>query len=117
MTKPIFSYHATIHIRSELSGSAMLAHMNAAASTKEGLLEGIREESVKYVEQIKNFKEKDYKEIIKDKKEDKWSNRRIRNHFAKFGITIELPDEKKKKKERIVKKIVLPDGQKKLEGT
>jgi len=111
MSEPIFSYHATIHIKSELSGSAMLVHMKAASSTKEGLLDGIRNESVKYVEQIKNFKEKDYKEIIKSKKEDKWSDRRIRNHFAKFGIEllpIDLPEEKEKKQG----KKSLPDGQK-----
>jgi hypothetical protein len=107
----IFSYHARIHIRSELSGSAMLVNLNAHASTKEELLKGIEKESLKYVKEIKDFKEKDYQEIIKSKKEDKWSNKRIRNHFAKFGITIVLPDEKKTKKG---KKNDLPDGQRTL---
>ena len=111
MTESIFSYHATIHIRSELSGSAILVNLNAHASTKEDLLKKIAEQSVKYVKEIKDFKEKDYQEIIKSKKADKWSNRRIRNHFVKFGITIVLPDEKKTKKG---KKNDLPDGQKTL---
>lgn len=72
--------------------------MNAHASTKEELLQGIKEESLKYVKEIKDFNEKDYKEIIKEKKENKWSNKRIRNHFARFGITVDLPDEHKERK-------------------
>jgi len=96
--KPLFKYHATIHIRDEMSGTAMLAHITAHASTKEELLSKIEEDSLKYVKQIKDYREKDYKDIIKSMKDKHYGNRKIKNHFAKFGITIELPDEKKKKK-------------------
>ncbi len=112
MTEDIFSYHARIHIRSELSGSAMVINLNAHASTKGELQERILETATKYMKQIKDYKEKDYQEIVKEKKEGKWSNKRIRNHFARFGITIDLPDEVKEKKGK--KKSMLPGGQKTL---
>jgi hypothetical protein len=114
-SKPKYSYHARIHIRDELSGSALLVNCNANGSTKKELIASIDKECKKYVVQIRDLKDKDIKEIIKSKKEDGWSNRRIRNHFAKFGIevlSIDLPEEKKKRKSD------LPDSQKKLfEGT
>jgi len=90
----------------------MVVNMTAHANTKEELLEGIGKESLKYVERIGNYTQKDVKEIIKAKKEDKWSNRRIRNHFARFGMTVDLPDEHKERKRK--KKDVLSGVQKTL---
>lgn len=48
------------------------------------------------------------KKHIEQLKRDGWGNKRIINHFAKFGIAVDIPEKKSEEKK-------LPDGQKTLE--
>jgi len=107
-----FVCHARIHVRDSLFGNAMLityAHYDDSAIA---LFEDAAKSIEKYINTISKDKKptpKRIKEYVEQLKRDGWGNRRIINHFAKFGIAVDIPEKKSEEKK-------LPNGQKTLGG-
>jgi hypothetical protein len=95
---PRFKYHATIVIKDRLFGSTMLLKTNAAAPTIRLLINNFNvksKESIQMMDQPHRVTQKAINELIEGLRQEKMSNKKIHNHFAKYGIDVYLPDDKK----------------------
>jgi len=107
-----FVCHARIHVRDSLFGNAMVCTYEHFDDSAIALFEDASESIEKYINTISRDEEptpKRIKEYIEQLKRDGWGNKRISNHFAKFGITVDIPEKKLEEKK-------LPNGQKTLVG-
>ena len=107
-----FVCHARIHVRDSLFGNAMVCTYGRSDDSAVALFEDAAESIEKYINTISRDEEptqKRIKEYVEQLKTDGWGNRRIINHFAKFGIAVDVPEKKSEKKK-------LPNGQKILGG-
>jgi hypothetical protein len=105
-----FVCHARIHVRDSLFGNAMVCNYEHFADSAIALFEDAEKSIEKYISTISRNEEPTQKRIneyIKELKRDGWGNRRITNHFAKFGITVDITEKKSEDKK-------LPNGQKTL---
>lgn len=107
-----FVCHARIHVRDGLFGNAMVCTYERLDNSSVVLFEDAAKSIEDYISTIsrdEGVTQKRIQEHIKQLKDDGWGNRRIINHFAKFGITVDIPEKKSEEKK-------LLDGQKTLGG-
>ena len=105
-----FVCHARIHVRDSLFGNAMVVTYKHFDDSATALFEEAAGAIERYITTISKDEEPTQERIkkhIEQLKEDGWGNKRIINHFAKFGITVDIPEKKSKEKK-------LLSGQKKL---
>ncbi|GAH28774.1 unnamed protein product [marine sediment metagenome] len=105
-----FVCHARIHVRDSLFGNAMVCTYERLDDSAIALFEDASGSIEKYINTISKDEEptpKRIKKHIEQLKGDGWGNKRIINHFAKFGIAVDIPEKKSEEKK-------LPDGQKTL---
>ena len=79
----------------------MQAYINASASTMNMLINNFNvksKELMRGMDQPRRVSQKAIEEYIKSMKEQGYSLKRIKNHFAKFDMEVYLPDDKKKPK-------------------
>ncbi|MCX6822274.1 MAG: hypothetical protein NTW30_05875, partial [Candidatus Aenigmarchaeota archaeon] len=96
--KPRFSYHAKLHVKDKLFGSTMLMSTSAHASTMNMLINNFNvktREMMRGMDQPRKISQKAIEELVQQMRDNGYSAKRIKNHFAKFDIDIYLPDEKK----------------------
>lgn len=107
-----FVCHARIHVRDGLFGNSMVCTYEHFDDSAIALFEDASESIEKYINTISRDEEptlKRIKEYVEQLKRDGWGNKRITNHFAKFGINVDIPENKSEEKK-------LPNGQKTLVG-
>ena len=105
-----FVCHARIHVRDSLFGNAMICTYGHCDDSAVVLFEDAAKSIEKYISTISRDEEptpERIKKHVEQLKEDGWGNRRIINHFAKFDITVGLPEKKSEGKK-------LSNGQKTL---
>lgn len=96
--KQRFSYHATIVIKDKLFGSTIMLKTNASAPTVKVLMNNFfikTKETIRAMDQPHRTTQKAINELIQQKKQQGISNRRIHNHFEKYGIDVYIPGDKK----------------------
>jgi len=115
-----YKYHGMISIRDKLLGNSIQVNIGCEGDNrgdlityidqhlKESLRHIVKDRDI-YIEKNRQLTEKEIDDAVCHFRKDRqWSNRRIINHFAKFGIDIDL------EKEKIVRKKKLKEGQKEL---
>lgn len=96
--KPRFCYHGRILIKDKLFGSTMMMNTSAHASTMNMLINNFNvksKEMMRGMDQPRKITQKAIEELVQNMRDQKYSIKRIKNHFAKFDIDVYLPDEKK----------------------
>lgn len=96
--KPRFSYHAKITVKDALFGSTMMLNTSSSAGTMSMLLNNFNvksKELMRGMDQPRRISQKAIEELVQNMRDQKYSIKRIKNHFAKFDIDVHLPDEKK----------------------
>ena len=90
MNKARFVCNVRIHIRDNLFGNAVLIHSKkVSAKSRNKLLETILQEFDKYIDLVDDEPTPEkIKGYIRRLKQDGWGDRRIKNHFAKYGIDV-----------------------------
>lgn len=93
-----FKYYGKITVKDMLFGSTMQLNTKAEAPTMNVLMNNFNvksKESIQMMDQPHRVTQKAINELIKQMKEEELSNKKIHNHFAKFGIDVYLSDDKK----------------------
>ena len=91
MDKKRFTASVKVHVRDNMFGNAILVNASWTEKSADILLKKAEDEFAKYLGMMNT--EVDEKQLhshakyLKD--EDGWGIKRIKNHFAKFGIDIE----------------------------
>lgn len=90
MDKERFTASVRVHIRDNMFGNAILVNASWDEKIADTLLKKSEEEFAKYLGMMnEDVNEKQLHNYAKNLKEKGWRIRRIKNHFAKFGIDIE----------------------------
>lgn len=89
--KERFTASVRVHVRDNVFGNAIVVNASWDGKTADGLLKRAEDEFAKYLGMMNtNIDEKELHNHAKHLKDyDGWGIKRIKNHFAKFGIDIE----------------------------
>jgi len=92
-----FSFYGKIIIKDRLFNSTMLMNVKTEAPTFKTLINNFNtksKEAIRIMEKPRRVSQKAISDLIDEMKKQGKSNRQIKNHFAKFGIDVYLPDDK-----------------------
>lgn len=94
-----FYFSARITIKDKLFKDTMVINSKSHGETPDGLIRKVTNDSKKYIKTLskpRGITQENINGLVEELRRDGWGKRRIKNHFAKFGIDINLSEQKNK---------------------